>query len=190
MSRQLLSISKDGDSTAPLGNLCQSSITLPVERCFPVFRGKLLCFSLCSLPLVLSLGTSEISLAPSSLTSPITYLYTLIISTLGHLIFRLNSLSSLSLSSCVRCSHPFVLLCWTWLQYVPVPLVLGNPALDAILQVCLTSAGNNRNERNNQKKCKVDLKFKETLICMKLPQVSCFLHGIDQQDLAVMISCF
>lgn len=51
MSRQLLSISMDGDSTASPGNLCQGSVTLIVKKCF---RGKVLCFSLCLLPLVLS----------------------------------------------------------------------------------------------------------------------------------------
>jgi len=40
------------------GNLCQGSVTLKVL--------ELLCFSLCPLPLVLSLGITEKSLDPSS----------------------------------------------------------------------------------------------------------------------------
>ena len=66
MSRRLLSTSKDGDSTTSLGSLCQCSATLTVTECFLMFRGNLLCVSLCPLPLVLSLGTAGKSLAPSS----------------------------------------------------------------------------------------------------------------------------
>ena len=69
-SRWLLSISKDGNSTTPLGNLCQCSATLAGKKCFLMFRGNLLCFSLCPLPLVLALGTAEKSLAWLSLSSP------------------------------------------------------------------------------------------------------------------------
>ena len=50
-----------------LGNLFQCSIALTVKKYFLMFRGNLLCFSLCPLPLVLSLGTTDKSLAPSSL---------------------------------------------------------------------------------------------------------------------------
>ena len=46
------------------------------KKCFPMFRGNLLCFSVCPLPLVLSLGTTEKSLAPSSFRLPFRYLYT------------------------------------------------------------------------------------------------------------------
>ena len=69
---------KDGDYTTSLGSLCQCSVTFPVKKCFLMFRGNLLCFSLCPLPLVLSLGTTEKSLAPSSLHPPFRYLCTLI----------------------------------------------------------------------------------------------------------------
>ena len=78
MFRQLLNISKDGDRTTSLGNLCQSSITLTVKRGFLMFRWSLLCFNLCPLPLGLSLGTTEKSLAPSSLYPLFRYLCTLI----------------------------------------------------------------------------------------------------------------
>ena len=59
MSRWLLSISKGGDSTASLGKLCWGSVTHAVNKCFLVFRGNHLCFSLCSLPLVLHWGPLE-----------------------------------------------------------------------------------------------------------------------------------
>ena len=57
--RQLLEISKDGDSTASLGKLCQCLVTLTLKKCFLMFRGNLLCFSLCPLPLVLALGSHQ-----------------------------------------------------------------------------------------------------------------------------------
>lgn len=57
--RQLLSISEDGDSTTYLGHVCQDSVILVFKKCFFTFRGNLLCFGLCPLPLVLALGTPE-----------------------------------------------------------------------------------------------------------------------------------
>ena len=78
MSGWLLSISKDADSTTALDNLCQHLVTLTVRKCFLMFRGHLLCFCLCPLPLVLSLGTNAKSLAPSYPHPPFRYSYTLI----------------------------------------------------------------------------------------------------------------
>jgi len=49
-----------------LGSLFQGSITLRGKKFFLMFRWNFLCFSLRLLPLVLSLGTTEKSLAPSS----------------------------------------------------------------------------------------------------------------------------
>jgi len=40
---------------------------LAAKTCFLMFRGNLLCLSLCPLPLVLSLGATAKSLVPSSL---------------------------------------------------------------------------------------------------------------------------
>lgn len=57
VTRWVLSISKGGDSTTSLGNLCQCSVTLIVKKHFPMFRENLLCFSLCPSPPVL--GTTE-----------------------------------------------------------------------------------------------------------------------------------
>ena len=49
-----------------LGSLFQGSVTLRGKKFFLMFRQNFLCFSLCLLPLVLPLGTTEKSLAPSS----------------------------------------------------------------------------------------------------------------------------
>jgi len=51
-----LNISREGDTTAPLGSLFQGSVTLTVKKFFLLFSQNVLCFSLCLLPLVLSLG--------------------------------------------------------------------------------------------------------------------------------------
>jgi len=67
LSRQVLNISKEGDSTTSLGNLFQCSVTLRGKKFFLMFRGNFLCFSLCPLSLLLLLGTTEKSLAPSSI---------------------------------------------------------------------------------------------------------------------------
>lgn len=56
VSRQVLKISKAGDSTTSLDNLCQFSITCTI-KCFPMFRQNLLCsvYAHC----LLSLDTTE-----------------------------------------------------------------------------------------------------------------------------------
>jgi len=66
LSRQGLNISREGDSTASLGSLFQGSVTLRGKKFFLMFRRNFPRFSLCPLPLVLSLGTTKKSLAPSS----------------------------------------------------------------------------------------------------------------------------
>uniref|UniRef100_A0A8B9QH24 Glycoprotein endo-alpha-1,2-mannosidase n=2 Tax=Apteryx owenii TaxID=8824 RepID=A0A8B9QH24_APTOW len=86
------------------------------KEVFLMFKWNFLCFSLCPLPLILSLGTTEKSLAPSSLDPPIRYLYLLIRISLSLLFSRLNRPSSLSFFSYKQCSSPlivFVALCWT-----------------------------------------------------------------------------
>ena len=85
------------------------------KKCFLIFRGNIPCFSLCSLPLDLSLGTTEKSLALSSLHLPFSYLYMLTrspwaFSPLGW------TVTALSPSSQERCSRPliiFMALCGT-----------------------------------------------------------------------------
>jgi len=66
LSRWVLNISREGDSTAPLGNLFQCSVTLRVKKFFLGFRWNFPGFSLCPFSLVLLLGTTGKSLAPSS----------------------------------------------------------------------------------------------------------------------------
>ena len=66
LSRRGLNVSREGDSTASLGSLGQGSVTLRGKKFFLIFSWSFLCFSLCQLPLVLSLGTTGKSLAPSS----------------------------------------------------------------------------------------------------------------------------
>ena len=73
-SRWVLNISREGDSTTSLGSLGQGSVTLRGKKFFLVFSWNFLCFSLCPLPLVLMLGTTEKSLAPSSWPPPCRYL--------------------------------------------------------------------------------------------------------------------
>lgn len=60
-----MNISNTGDSATCLGNLCQCLVSLTIKKCFLTFAWNVLCFSLCLLPLVLSLGTTEKSLTPS-----------------------------------------------------------------------------------------------------------------------------
>jgi len=62
VSRQVFNISREGDSTTSLGSLCQCSVTLRGKKFFLMFSWNFLCFSLCPLPLVLSLDTTEKSL--------------------------------------------------------------------------------------------------------------------------------
>jgi len=59
LSRRVLNISREAESTASLGSLFQCSVTLRVKKFFLMFRWNFLCFNLCPLPLVLSLGTTE-----------------------------------------------------------------------------------------------------------------------------------
>ena len=74
LSRQVLNISRERHSTTSLGNLFHCSVTLRGKKFFLMFRQIFLCFSLSLLPLVLSLGTTEKSLASSSWHPPLRYL--------------------------------------------------------------------------------------------------------------------
>jgi len=58
MSRELLNTFTDGDSTTLPGNLCQCLVTYIVQGCFLMLRGNLVCFSLCTLCLLLLSGTT------------------------------------------------------------------------------------------------------------------------------------
>ena len=46
LSRQVLNISREGDSTAPLGSLFQGSVTLRVKKFFLMYRSQKLDYSL------------------------------------------------------------------------------------------------------------------------------------------------
>jgi len=74
LSRQVLNISREGDSTTSLGSVFQCSVTLRGKKFFLMFRRNFPCFILCPLPLVLSLGITEKSLAPSSWHPSLRYL--------------------------------------------------------------------------------------------------------------------
>lgn len=87
-SHQLLKIFKE--DTTSLGNL-QCSVTQTAQTCFLMSRGNRLCSSLCLLPFILALRTTEKTLAPSSLHPPFRCLYTLIRSPPSTLFSRLNS---------------------------------------------------------------------------------------------------
>lgn len=76
-SRAILNAPKDTDSTTFLDDVCQCMVTLAVKKCFLMLRQCLLCSRLCLLPLILSLSTSEKSLALSSLLLPLRYFYIL-----------------------------------------------------------------------------------------------------------------
>ena len=69
MSRWVLSISREGDSTASLGSLFQCFVTLTVKKFFLMFVWNFPCSSLCPLPLVLLLHTTEKSLATVFMTN-------------------------------------------------------------------------------------------------------------------------
>lgn len=58
VSRQILNISRKGDSTSSLGNLFQCSVTPRVKNFFLTFRWNFLCMSSCPLCLVPLLGTT------------------------------------------------------------------------------------------------------------------------------------
>ena len=80
------------------------------RKVFCYFKWNFLDFSLCSLPLVLSLSAVEKSLAPSSYSFP-SDIYTHWQDPLPPSLFllRLNNPSSLSLSSYNRCSSLFII---------------------------------------------------------------------------------
>lgn len=101
-------VSKDGDSTTFLDNLFQHLTTLSVKKIFLFcLNWKFLYFTLCSLSLVLSQGTTKKPWAPSSLLTSIRCLYTCVRSPSSFLFLRLSDISFryLSLSLYVRCSH-------------------------------------------------------------------------------------
>jgi len=94
MSRLFLNISKEGDSTTSLGNLCQCSITLTVKKVFPDVQREPPLLQFLPIAHVFLLGTTEKSLTPFSLHPPFKYVHTFMGSPLSLLFPRLNSPSS------------------------------------------------------------------------------------------------
>lgn len=98
-----MDIFKQEEATNPVSNQYWWSVTLTVKKCLLMYRGNILCFTLCLLPLVLALETTEKRLAPS-LHSPFSYLHMLVRSLLSFVFSRLISLSFPSLTPQERCS--------------------------------------------------------------------------------------
>ena len=71
MSRQVLNVSRVGDSTTSLGSLFQCSVTYTEKKFLLKFKWNLLCSSLNPLPLVLPLVVTE--LESFSLNSSLSY---------------------------------------------------------------------------------------------------------------------
>lgn len=136
---QVLSNSKDGDSTTPLGSMLQSLTTLREKRLISVSIGNLLYFSLCPLSCLI-VGHHW---APSSLLNFHQESYEYIDNVpLSILRLRLNSPHSFGLSSNPTSCSPLPInihVCLLdSLGYVHVCLVLGSAELKPALQGCLT----------------------------------------------------
>lgn len=106
MSRRLLEIPKEDISRTSMGSLCKCSITCPAQKWCLVYRANFLCSSLCTVPLALSLSTTERNLSPSSLHPLFRYSCTSIRYYMSLLFSRLSSHRSLIISSQKRFSVP------------------------------------------------------------------------------------
>jgi len=109
LSRWVLNISREGESTSSLGSLFQGSVTLRGKKFFLMFKWNFLCFSLCPFPLVLLLAPLK-RVWPHPLDIHPSDIYKHILGPLSAF-SRLNKPSSLSLSS-----SPLIILvalCWT-----------------------------------------------------------------------------
>lgn len=110
MFREVSNISKVGECTTSLGNLCSCSVTVTVKKSFIMFRCILLCFSWCSLPFVLETTCSELGFTFFTAFF-FRYLYTLVSFPLNLLFSRLSS----SLSQCFLIWEMLLILvpfCW------------------------------------------------------------------------------
>jgi len=97
LSRRVLNISKEGDSTTSPGSLFQCSITLRVKKFFLMFRRNFLCFILRPLPLVLSLGITERSLAARN------KFFAFMIKFLGNrIVFQIQACPYICVRTCAR----------------------------------------------------------------------------------------
>lgn len=100
-----LEVLQPGDFKTSLGSLCQCPVTHAVNKFFLMFRGNLLYSSLCPLPLALAVGTTEDS---STSSAPSLSIFICIDKIHPLLFYRLNSSSSLCISSKERFSSPLV----------------------------------------------------------------------------------
>ena len=129
-----LNASRDGASTASLGNLFQSITTLWVTDFLLISNLNLPHLSLKPFPLVLSLSTLVNSRSPSCLYPPFKYWKATVRSPQSLLCFRLNKPSSLNLCSQERCSSPHLSgPPLDPLQELHILPVLGVPGLDTVL---------------------------------------------------------
>lgn len=121
MSGWVVNISKDGDSTAFLVNLFYCVTSLTIFFFFLIFflKWNFLYFNLCSLPVILSLGTTEKSLVPSSLLPTTWCLYTFQRSAPSLLLSRMNrpSLSASPPVSDAPIPSPFL---WHFTGLAPI----------------------------------------------------------------------
>lgn len=103
------------------------------RKCFLMFRVSLLCFSLCPLPLSLSLSTTKKSLAPPLLPSLQVFTHIDEIPPEPHLGLRIPAVSAFTprRESLCDLSHPFLDL----IQYVHVSPVLESTQMDTALQL-------------------------------------------------------
>jgi len=140
-SSEVLSNSKDEGSSASLGHLFHCSITCPVKKFSYMFKWNLLYFSLCPLPLVLSLGTTEKSLSLSSLPLPHqVFTHIEITCPESSLVYGEQSQLTQPLRICQMFQY-FSHLHGPLLdpvQHVHVSLALGSPELEPELQMGVT----------------------------------------------------
>ena len=130
-SRRVLNISREKDSTIPLGSPFQCSVTLRGKKFFLMFSWNFLCFNLCPLPLVLSLGTTGKSLAPSSWPPPCRYLEAFLRSPQPSLLQAEQAQLPQPLLTghewwCVSCKEGSAGDCLTWRAPAADPDALGN----------------------------------------------------------------
>lgn len=117
MSSWIFNVSKDGDSKASVGSLFQCLTTVAGKRIFHMREGNFLYINLCQFVPVVScpVPRNHLKSAFIFLLLLISYLHTLIKSSLNFFFSRLNSPCSFRLFSYGRYSTPlviFVALCW------------------------------------------------------------------------------
>lgn len=129
MSRQLLSVSKDGDLTTSLCNLCRAPLLTVKKKEFTDVQAKP-CVSVCTQCFLPHHCVPLKSLTSVFSALSFHYFHTLMMFCLNLLFSGLNSPSSLNLSSEERYSNPSIIsvaLCWTLSSSPTSPLRCGAP---------------------------------------------------------------